>query len=234
MDQEDGLDNAEVPEQHSRQHSSNNSFSFNPDATSFQPSFDTTSHQAPRGERQQQSYQNDDNRNKNKNQAPSFVHGRYNQSSTTESVQLFNNLERRRNNGQRQTQFETRRGVKDRQHFGRNSSKKSNSAETAETSTSSNSSEVDSSSSSLTRVPGGGVDGRKKTPDIRNQRERLSDQLNRNACECMICVERVDRSNRIWSCSKCFNIFHLHCVSTWANSSKDGKKYYLFPIRIVC
>ncbi|OXA46751.1 Protein shuttle craft [Folsomia candida] len=62
---------------------------------------------------------------------------------------------------------------------------------------------------------------RDQKPDIRNQRERLTDQLGRNAYDCMICVERVRRGWSIWSCMKCFNVFHLKCVSTWALSSKD-------------
>lgn len=66
---------------------------------------------------------------------------------------------------------------------------------------------------------------KKRRPDARNQRETLTDQLTRNAYDCMICVEKVRRTQPIWSCQKCFNVFHLNCLRKWANSSADGKDY---------
>lgn len=56
----------------------------------------------------------------------------------------------------------------------------------------------------------------------RNQREVLMDQLARNMHECMVCCEKVRYSQPVWSCKRCFNVFHLNCIKKWASSSVDG------------
>lgn len=40
-----------------------------------------------------------------------------------------------------------------------------------------------------------------------------------NNVECMICCDNVHRSNHIWYCSNCYNIFHLTCAMEWCNKS---------------
>lgn len=44
-------------------------------------------------------------------------------------------------------------------------------------------------------------------------------QLRSNNIECMICCDNVHRSNYIWYCSNCYNIFHLTCAMEWCNKS---------------
>ena len=51
-----------------------------------------------------------------------------------------------------------------------------------------------------------------------NQREMLDEQLRKGEYECMVCCEEVRIRDAIWSCYHCFNIFHLKCIKTWANS----------------
>ncbi|CAL8096413.1 unnamed protein product [Orchesella dallaii] len=56
---------------------------------------------------------------------------------------------------------------------------------------------------------------------VKNQREVLTDQLSRNSYECMVCCEKVRNSQPVWSCKRCFNVFHLACIRKWASSSAD-------------
>lgn len=62
-----------------------------------------------------------------------------------------------------------------------------------------------------------------KRRQLKCQRDVLIEQLNRNSYECMVCCEKVRVSQPIWSCARCFNFFHLHCIKKWASSSADGK-----------
>ncbi|ODN04677.1 Protein shuttle craft [Orchesella cincta] len=57
---------------------------------------------------------------------------------------------------------------------------------------------------------------------LKNQREVLMDQLSRNSYECMVCCEKVRYSQSVWSCKRCFNVFHLSCIRKWASSSADA------------
>jgi ribosomal protein L37AE/L43A len=67
------------------------------------------------------------------------------------------------------------------------------------------------------------LSGKKGKSEVnKNQRENLMAELERNSYDCMICVERVRRFHPVWSCSKCYSIFHLNCLRKWANSSADG------------
>lgn len=56
----------------------------------------------------------------------------------------------------------------------------------------------------------------------RNQREVLIEQLSRGNHECMVCCEKVRVSQPIWSCKRCFNVFHLSCIRKWIDKSDDG------------
>lgn len=49
--------------------------------------------------------------------------------------------------------------------------------------------------------------------------ELLEDQLRSNTCECLVCCTVLRRTSAMWSCSTCFNIFHLTCIKKWAASS---------------
>jgi len=63
---------------------------------------------------------------------------------------------------------------------------------------------------------------RNNNPVDVSRREALITQLQRNSYECMICCEKIRRQHKIWSCIKCFHIFHLSCIQKWASSSADG------------
>lgn len=52
----------------------------------------------------------------------------------------------------------------------------------------------------------------------------LTAELIKKLCEkagydCMICYEGVDKKDPIWSCGRCFAIFHLNCVTEWSKIS---------------
>mmetsp|Transcript_7174 Transcript_7174/g.31701 ORF Transcript_7174/g.31701 Transcript_7174/m.31701 type:complete len:783 (+) Transcript_7174:156-2504(+) len=47
----------------------------------------------------------------------------------------------------------------------------------------------------------------------------LIEKLERQEYECMVCFENVLRRHKIWSCRRCYAIFHLGCVRKWAKSS---------------
>lgn len=51
------------------------------------------------------------------------------------------------------------------------------------------------------------------------QSEIVESQLKSNNFECMICCDTIHRSNPIWYCSSCYNIFHLKCSIEWCNKS---------------
>ncbi|KAF2363154.1 Zinc finger NF-X1-type [Trinorchestia longiramus] len=55
--------------------------------------------------------------------------------------------------------------------------------------------------------------------DVRNQREQLIEMMRKGSYECVVCCDRVRPQQAIWSCSTCFNCFHLGCIKKWANSS---------------
>lgn len=41
---------------------------------------------------------------------------------------------------------------------------------------------------------------------------------------CLICISKVKRADRIWSCTNCYTFFHLNCIQRWANDSLAQKK----------
>ncbi|CAJ0573103.1 unnamed protein product, partial [Mesorhabditis spiculigera] len=61
-------------------------------------------------------------------------------------------------------------------------------------------------------------------PDAPNQdqREKLIYQLQQESLDCTICLNKVRKRDRIWSCSTCYNIFHLPCMRTWGNSTETA------------
>ncbi|KAL5282480.1 NFX1 family protein [Megaselia abdita] len=54
-----------------------------------------------------------------------------------------------------------------------------------------------------------------------SQRDKLVRELETKKLECMICVEKIRNHNGIWNCRNCFQIFHLNCITKWANSSSS-------------
>ncbi|XP_054708933.1 NF-X1-type zinc finger protein NFXL1-like [Uloborus diversus] len=54
---------------------------------------------------------------------------------------------------------------------------------------------------------------------LEKTREFLQDVITSGAIVCLICIESVKRTDKIWSCHHCFGIFHLHCIQKWAKDS---------------
>ncbi|XP_073976564.1 NF-X1-type zinc finger protein NFXL1-like [Rhodnius prolixus] len=58
-----------------------------------------------------------------------------------------------------------------------------------------------------------------KSREEENQRELLETLLNSDSAECIICTDLISYEHKVWSCPHCWNIFHLNCVSKWAESN---------------
>lgn len=57
----------------------------------------------------------------------------------------------------------------------------------------------------------------------------LIEQLTEEKYECMVCCEAIKCAKAVWSCTKCFHIFHLYCIKRWARSpvaAIEGKKIF--------
>ncbi|KAK1769692.1 hypothetical protein QBC33DRAFT_332130 [Phialemonium atrogriseum] len=44
---------------------------------------------------------------------------------------------------------------------------------------------------------------------------RIHDDIDNGQYECVICTSEVVRTSRIWACSICWTVAHLHCVKKW-------------------
>lgn len=55
--------------------------------------------------------------------------------------------------------------------------------------------------------------------ESQDQSEMSENNLRTNNFECMICCDNIQRSNPIWYCNNCYNIFHLKCAIEWCNKS---------------
>ena len=54
---------------------------------------------------------------------------------------------------------------------------------------------------------------------LETRSEILIDQLEKNQYECMVCCFVIRKDKAIWSCDKCFHIFHLYCIKKWASTA---------------
>ena len=63
---------------------------------------------------------------------------------------------------------------------------------------------------------------RQDSADI-GQRERLTQQLDAGAYECMVCLESVRPAHAVWDCDKCYAVFHIHCLKKWSKTTRDGE-----------
>ncbi|KAJ8906400.1 hypothetical protein NDN08_002893 [Rhodosorus marinus] len=52
----------------------------------------------------------------------------------------------------------------------------------------------------------------------------LIEKLERQEYECMVCFENVLRRDKVWSCRRCYAIFHIGCVRKWAKSSTTSAR----------
>ncbi|KAL5111925.1 Transcriptional repressor NF-X1 [Taenia crassiceps] len=52
-----------------------------------------------------------------------------------------------------------------------------------------------------------------------NLRETLIEQLRSGSYTCLICLSNVEPRDQIWSCSGCYHVYHLSCITNWALSN---------------
>uniref|UniRef100_A0A182N7V1 NF-X1-type domain-containing protein n=1 Tax=Anopheles dirus TaxID=7168 RepID=A0A182N7V1_9DIPT len=62
--------------------------------------------------------------------------------------------------------------------------------------------------------------------DVGKTQEYLQNLLESRNAVCLICIETVKRTDRIWSCCSCYTFFHLMCIQRWANDSMSMKKMH--------
>ena len=62
--------------------------------------------------------------------------------------------------------------------------------------------------------------GKKVIPTV--QSDELAQQLTAGTYECMVCCDRVEARDYIWSCAGCYHVFHLQCIKKWAKSPAAG------------
>ena len=48
--------------------------------------------------------------------------------------------------------------------------------------------------------------------------EYLIENLTNGAYECTICYGSVGQEKAVWSCGKCYHLFHFYCIKKWANT----------------
>ncbi|KAK4251262.1 hypothetical protein C7999DRAFT_11094 [Corynascus novoguineensis] len=54
---------------------------------------------------------------------------------------------------------------------------------------------------------------------------RIHEDIDRRQYECVICTNEVLRNSKIWSCSVCWTVTHLHCVKKWhTNQMKERRE----------
>ncbi|XP_031548805.1 transcriptional repressor NF-X1-like [Actinia tenebrosa] len=46
----------------------------------------------------------------------------------------------------------------------------------------------------------------------------LTEQLQNESYECMVCCDKIYCSAAVWSCDNCYHVFHLKCARKWARS----------------
>ncbi|XP_059471098.1 protein shuttle craft-like [Neocloeon triangulifer] len=59
-------------------------------------------------------------------------------------------------------------------------------------------------------------------PQFKSQREFLMYHMRAEKLECMVCYDTIKHKNPIWSCSNCYNIFHIWCVQKWSRTVEDS------------
>ncbi|KAK4193410.1 hypothetical protein QBC35DRAFT_481511 [Podospora australis] len=53
---------------------------------------------------------------------------------------------------------------------------------------------------------------------------RIHEDIDNGQYECVICTNEVGRTSRIWSCSTCWTVTHLHCVKKWYTNQMKQKE----------
>lgn len=55
--------------------------------------------------------------------------------------------------------------------------------------------------------------------DLQRTVQFMTDNLVSGALVCLICIESIKRTEKVWSCGGCYGILHLSCVQKWAKDS---------------
>lgn len=64
-------------------------------------------------------------------------------------------------------------------------------------------------------------DRAEQTSHIKDISKQLNSNRNDpNAYLCPICMDVIKRTDDIWECHKCWNIFHISCITHWADSQR--------------
>ncbi|KAH3756139.1 NF-X1-type zinc finger protein [Pelomyxa schiedti] len=50
---------------------------------------------------------------------------------------------------------------------------------------------------------------------------QMTKKIETNSYECMICFEVIPRTADIWSCGKCWGLFHIQCIKKWKETSNQ-------------
>ncbi|KAF3916775.1 hypothetical protein ABW20_dc0108020 [Dactylellina cionopaga] len=50
---------------------------------------------------------------------------------------------------------------------------------------------------------------------------RIHAEISSSDYECMICYSSVNRKSKIWDCTRCYAVFHLHCIKKWAKQALE-------------
>ncbi|KAK4231754.1 transcriptional repressor NF-X1 [Podospora fimiseda] len=53
---------------------------------------------------------------------------------------------------------------------------------------------------------------------------RIHEDINNGQYECVICTNEVVRTSKVWSCSICWTVLHIHCVKKWYRNQMDKRK----------
>ncbi|XP_063701227.1 NF-X1-type zinc finger protein NFXL1-like [Culicoides brevitarsis] len=71
-------------------------------------------------------------------------------------------------------------------------------------------------------------DGVFRNLDNNSYKESIESLTNAFLCGsvCLICISKIKRADRIWSCTNCYNFFHLNCIQRWGNDSVLQKKRF--------
>lgn len=56
-----------------------------------------------------------------------------------------------------------------------------------------------------------------------SQREKLIHDINTGQLECLVCLDKIQPYDAVWSCKICFHIVHLNCIIKWAESSETDE-----------
>jgi len=58
-----------------------------------------------------------------------------------------------------------------------------------------------------------------KIAGLCEQAASLTADLCSGKYECMVCMDRIGAKAHVWSCSGCYAIFHIRCITTWSSKS---------------